>query len=367
VLSDEGPRVVIDLLPQVVSLAPGTAGAMEAVAGAGAATTILPGEAPYFGLVNLDRLHAELVEYKVANGYGNVFIRRAALREVLSSRCELRMLIEEAREPKKIHQAASRALKTYLDRFVRLRERQAESAHAEPRLVVRERQVVYEYRITVYAEGVGQKLLKEIEALLQKPIKDLLGNAGEPLPRLYLDWHLFNPLLLEGNKEWQAHVTVSPSPLVPSERKLVEDLRDFWDKNRETPEHRDTEICLLRNLPKVGVGMFVKSGFYPDFILWIRNRKTKATRVVFLDPHGLHHEGIQANDRFEAIEKLRALGKDARFKTKHISLDGYILAPSNTTPDSIPGAKNKTWADLEGMFPLIRQDGAYIERVVGTE
>ena len=365
-LNGEGPRVVTDLLPQVVSLVPSTAGATEVAARAGASTTILPGEAPYSGLVDLDQLHAELVEYKVAKGYGNVFIRRAVLREVLSSRCELSMLSEEAREPTRVQQAVSRALKTYLDRFVRLRERQAESAHAEPQLVVRERQVVNEYRITVHAEGAGGKLLKEIEALLQKPIKDLLGNAEEPLPRLYLDWHLFNPLLLEGGKEWQAHVTVRPPPLVPSERKLVEDLRDFWGKNRDTPEHRNTEICLLRNLPKVGVGMFVKSGFYPDFVLWIRNRKSKATRVVFLDPHGLHNEGIEGNDRFEAIEKLRALGKDARFKKMKIRLDGYILAPATTTPDSIPGAKGMTWAKLEATFPLIRQDGAYIDKVVGS-
>jgi len=366
VLSDEGPRVVIDLLPQLVSLTPGALGAAEEAARAGATTTILPGEAPHSGLVDLDRLHAELVEYKVAKGYGNVFVARAALREVLASRCELRMLEEEAREPVKVHQAASRALKTYLDRFVRLRERQTESAHAEPALLVRERQVVYEYRITVRAEGAGEKLLKEIETLLQRPIKDLLGNAGEPLPRLYLDWHLFNPLLLEGGKDWQSYVAVSPPPLVPSERKLVEDLRDFWEKKRNTPEYRDMEVCLLRNLPKVGVGMFVRSGFYPDFILWIRNRKTKATRVVFLDPHGLHHEGLQGNDRFEAIEKLRALGKDGRFKAKNIGLDGYILASAKTTLDSIPGAKGMSWADLEGRFPLLRQNGTYIAKVVGS-
>ena len=58
---------------------------------------------------------------------------------------------------------------------------------------------------------------------------------------------------------------------------------------------------------------------------------------------------------------------DARFKAKRINLDGYILAPANTTPDSIPGAKKKTWADLERMFPLLRRDGAYIEKVVARE
>jgi len=362
-LSNDGPPVRIDLLPRVVSLAPSAAGTTERTARAGASTIILPGEAPHSGLLDLDRLRAELVEYKVAKGYSNVFIRRDAVREVLASRCELRMLAEEAREPAKVQQAASRALKTYLDRFVRLRERQAESARAEPRPVVRERQVVYEYRMTVHADEDGARLLKEIEELLQGPITDLLGDAGEPLPRLYVDWHLFNPLLVEGGKEWQERVSVSPPPLVRSERKLVEDLRDFWAKKCKTPEHRDDEVCLLRNLPKVGVGLFVRSGFYPDFILWIRNRKTKATRVVFLDPHGLHHEGVEGNDRFEAIEKLRALRQNTRFKRRKISLDGYILARAETTPDEI-GAKGKSWTDLEEKFPLLRQDGGYIEKII---
>ena len=112
--------------------------------------------------------------------------------------------------------------------------------------------------------------------------------------------------------------------------------------------------------------MFVRSGFYPDFILWIRNRKTKATRVVFLDPHGLHHEGIDGNARFAAIEKLRALGENARFKRKNISLDGYIL--TDTPFDDIQAArKYKNWEGLEQNFPLLRQDGDYIEKIVGRE
>lgn len=364
-LTDEVPKsVVIDLLPQFVSLAPGTDDPTKEASGpAGASTTLLFSEAAYSDLLDFDRLHAELVEYKVAKGYGNVFIRRATLREVLSSRCELRMLTEEAGEPKRVEQAASRALKTYLDRFVRLRERQAETDHVEPRLVVRDRHVVGEYRITVHADEVGEKLIEEINALLQKPIKDLFRNTDEALPRLYLDWHLFNPLLVEGNEEWRERVSVSPPPLVSSERRLVEDLHDFWEENCKTPEYRDFQVCLLRNLPKVGVGLFVRSGFYPDFILWIRNRRTKSTRVVFLDPHGLHHEGIDGNaDRFAAIEKLRMLGKDARFEARKISLDGCIL--SDTPFDEIPGAeKYKDWKDLERNFPLLRQDGPYISRV----
>ncbi len=79
---------------------------------------------------------------------------------------------------------------------------------------------MYEYRITVQADGAGEKILEEIEELLKRPIEDLLGTAGEPLPRLSLDWHLFNPLLLQGEPDWQAHVSVSPRHLSQAKRSL---------------------------------------------------------------------------------------------------------------------------------------------------
>ncbi len=368
-LGGDGPRVILDLLPQMVSLSPGESGTKEEAGLAGDATVVLPGMDPHSALVDVDRLHSELKEYKVAKNYGNVFISRESLQGILTDRCELRMLKEDAQDPERMHRAASRALKTYLDKFVRLCERQTESEHAEPGLLVKERQVTYEYRIRVHAEGVGEKFVKDIEKLLQifsKQQKELLKDAGDPLPRLHWDRHLFNPLLVEGSKEWKEHVSISPPPLVPGERKLAEDLRSFWRENCVKPEYGDIEVCLLRNLPKVGVGMFSRSSFFPDFILWMRNKKTKWVRVVFLDPHGLHHEGVADNDRFAAIEKLRGLGQNKRFKTKKIMLDGYILAPSGTAPDKIPGAKGKTWNDLEREYPLLRQEGSYVARLFST-
>jgi len=95
--------------------------------------------------------------------YGNVFISRESLQGILADRCELRMLKEDAQDPEKMHRAASRALKTYLDKFVRLCERQTESAHAEPGLLVKDRQVTYEYRIRIHAEGAGEKFAEDIE------------------------------------------------------------------------------------------------------------------------------------------------------------------------------------------------------------
>ena len=161
-------------------------------------------------------------------------------------------------------------------------------------------------------------------------------------------------------------MSINPPPLVQSERKLVEDLRVFWKINCKNPEYKDIEVCLLRNLPKVGVGMFVRSGFYPDFILWLHNKNKKSVRVVFLDPHGLHHGGIVENDRFAAIEKLRSLGAGKKFKKKGIELDGYILAPADTSLDKIPGATGKNWGDLEKNHPIFRQAGSYIEKIFSS-
>jgi hypothetical protein len=49
-----------------------------------------------------------------------------------------------------------------------------------------------------------------------------------------------------------------------------------------------------------------------------------------------------------------------------ISLDGYILASATTPPDSIPGAKGKTWEELEETYPLLRQEGSYVDKIFST-
>src|SRR5690606_7013996 len=63
VLSQEGSPVVLDLVPRFVSLASGTETLTEGAAWAGRATRVRPGDGQYVGLLDLDRLHAELVDY----------------------------------------------------------------------------------------------------------------------------------------------------------------------------------------------------------------------------------------------------------------------------------------------------------------
>jgi len=47
--------------------------------------------------------------------------------------------------------------------------------------------------------------------------------------------------------------------------KFVSDLRKFLNRNKKSLGGND--IFLLRNLSRKGIGFFISSGFYPDFII----------------------------------------------------------------------------------------------------
>lgn len=367
VLDGTGPNISLDLRPQVATVS-GDGGRPTMAAGlAGQTVAVSFAKPPYSDLIDFDRVYSDLLEYKALHGLEHVFVPRPAVRSVLENRCDVQMLKEDAVDPVQLETAARQALRSYLERFARQKEREYDGEHAVPGFVDRETQVVREYSVIVYGTDSGSQLLKDIEQILQRPLKDLLKTYDEQLPRLYLDWHLFNPILIQGaTDEWKEKVFVSPPALGPSEQQLVRDLKDFWAKNHQQARFKNVDVCLLRNLPKVGIGLFHGSGFYPDFILWTRNRATKEVKVLFLDPHGLHHGGLKANeDRFLAVEKLGALGDTVAFKKRKIRLAGSILAPASTQLKSIPDAGKLTWDDIERMHPVLRQLVPYVERLMG--
>lgn len=366
VLDDTGPNISLDLRPQVVTMS-GEGGMPTITEGLASHTVVVNfGKQPYRDLFDFGRAYSDLLEYKALHGLEHVFVSRPAARSVLEKRCEVQMLKEDAEDPGQLETAARQVLKSYLERFARQMERTYEGEHAVPGFVDRKTQVVREYSVVVYGTDGGSQLLKDIERILQKPLKDLLKTTDPQLPRLYLDWHLFNPLLIQGSTdEWKEKVFVSPPALGPGEQQLVRDLKDFWEECYQQARFKNVDVCLLRNLPKVGIGLFHGSGFYPDFILWTRNRATKEVKVVFLDPHGLHHGGLKGNeDRLLALEKLRAPGDTVVFRKRKIRLAGFILAPASTQLKSIPDAGNLTWDDIERMYPVLRQVDPYVERLM---
>ncbi|RMH42910.1 MAG: hypothetical protein D6694_07530, partial [Gammaproteobacteria bacterium] len=134
-------------------------------------------------------------------------------------------------------------------------------------------------------------------------------------------------------------------------------------QNHNQPPYEQDEIYLLRNLPLSGIGLFHRVGFYPDFVLW-RVKSDGWTRVVFLEPHGLHHEGLNGNaDKFAALEALKTLSQQRDFRQAQIELDGYIL--TTTRIKDIPDANGRTKQQLESQYPLLWMERDYINRILG--
>jgi len=122
-------------------------------------------------------------------------------------------------------------------------------------------------------------------------------------------------------------------------------------------------VYLLRNLPGSGIGLFRRSGFYPDFVLWLKDKPSGAIHVRFLDPHGLHHGGLDGSaDKFEALKSLAELSRQPDFSSRQITLDGFILA--NTPVAQIPDAGGRDWPALERDLPLMRQEGDYAGKLL---
>lgn len=311
------------------------------------------------GLLDTDSLYADILDYKVRRGYGNVYVPRQQILPMLSA-STLYMLKDDLDKPHLVQEGAARVLKTYLDRFAARKERRAETRHLEPGpLIARERVVPYKVRAS------SEELLKELEKLLKSP-KLYETQEGKPLPRLHLDRHLFSPLLLNPQDYEIKGISLSPPGLREGEAKLVKDLWKFWQNNHSRAEYRGLEINLLRNLPRVGVGFFGRSGFYPDFILWIKERRRKLMHVRFLEPHGLHHGGLAGNqDKFEALRELRTLNQEAAFKARGISMSGYLL--TETALNQISDAGGRSWDALERECPLLRQSGEYIKKILDRE
>ena len=92
---------------------------------------------------------------------------------------------------------------------------------------------------------------------------------------------------------------------------------------------------MLRNFPKTGIGFFNLSGFYPDFIMWVKDKECQ--HILFLDPHGLEHEKTMDNQKIQLFKDIKQLEED--LGDKNISLNSFIL--SKTSYESLITGRTK--------------------------
>ncbi|PIP12853.1 MAG: hypothetical protein COX48_06005, partial [bacterium (Candidatus Stahlbacteria) CG23_combo_of_CG06-09_8_20_14_all_34_7] len=155
-----------------------------------------------------------------------------------------------------------------------------------------------------------RKLLKEVDNLYQKDL--------EEIPTIHFDKHLYTPLVVyDKHKEF---IKSEPVKLNDGETEFVRKLRDHIKQNQV----KDKEIFLLRNLSRIGVGFFQNSGFYPDFIMWIKENEKQT--MVFIDPKGIRNTGNFNDEKIQLHKNIKDLEKE--INKSNIKLESMILSVS---------------------------------------
>lgn len=324
---DTGVQVSVDMSLKVQLLRSGEEGVTAVAMKAGQERPI---PRTSMELIDWERLYLDLLEYKEKKGFFNLAINSNVHRQILtkSEPCRLYRLIadESVLEPRTfadrqlLQEAALSVLRKYIDKFYRVYQERWDSEHMVYNSLDTSDPNFQDYTVKI-PRGQAE-LITAIQKLIEEGEKIYQEETGR-LPRIYFDRHLYQPLLVERG----GNVKSVPPGLNESEWYFVKDMRDYCRKEKDKSLALK-EIFILRNLSRgKGIGFFDKRGFYPDFILWIKEGDNQ--RIVFVEPHGMLQTESYIHDEkahlYEDIQKLaKSLSLSGRYK--NIELDSFIIS-----------------------------------------
>jgi hypothetical protein len=197
----------------------------------------------------------------------------------------------------------------------------------------------------------------------------IVGSGRNGVTALQFDNHLFNPIFYmnndyakkmdkESNQENWFHI--APVALNNGEHNFVEAVKAFF----EGKDLKGKEVYLLRNTSKKGMGFFETEGFYPDFILWIREGEKQY--LTFIDPKGIQHLKAGKNGQLENenVQLLKHLAEEIapKLHDQNLVLNSFILSD---TPYSQVLYKNQyEYKDFTKNHVLFQNHDKYVETMI---
>ena len=223
-------------------------------------------------------------------------------------------------------------LKKYMKSFYEYKKSEWESQFLEYRELDETKDaanLIDNYTITVEDKEI--ELIERLEALRTMLESGAIDDAE--LKRLSkknfraftFDKHLYNPLVFKDRGE--TALQIKPIELNDGEKDFVEDLDSYLKRNSSTYE--DTEIYLLRNQSKTGLGFFTEGNFYPDFIMWIK--KDDKQYISFIDPKGIRNLNPSNDPKINLSIKIKEI--ENNLGDTNIILNSFIV--SNTAYNDV--------------------------------
>jgi hypothetical protein len=314
--------------------------------------------------IDWDAVYLELINYKLNQNYYNLQIPKHVLKEIVATmKYKLfatpeQLSAKKFEDTKKIAEIISTILQAYIDRFYRLHEKHETMKHLRVDPLKKDDDNLNFEKITL---KVPRDMLKEFEEIL-KDLDKIRKQDIEYIPTVHFDRHLYTPLMLY--KKGKENIKTSPVKLNKGETEFITNLRDYLIKNKQTLQNKET--FLLRNQSKKGVGFFITSGFYPDFILWTKQKDGQ--NIKFIDPKGLRNLGNFQDEKIQFCTSiLKDIEKEVEKKVKNVELEAFILSTSKY--DDIKktfGTGNHSKEEFEQHHILFMEDPSYISRIIGN-
>lgn len=327
---DPSINIRVDLSVKVEAIQSTNQGVFRVLTQAGSGKRV-PSES--LAWVDWQSVYLDLLAYKERKGLTNLIILPDAPRRVLENG-SFELVADKAtffprsfEDRSRLQEAVANLLRRYVDKFYQVQRERWEAQIMEYRelddkdpnlqLIVYKGKPAYMVKV----KSTERELIQMIENLIGKK-DELYQRENEGLPRIYFDRHIYLPLLLENDR-----IKITPPGLNQSEMQFVQDLRDFWEQERNSLL-QGKDLFLLRNLSRgKGVGFFEERGFYPDFILWVIDGQEQ--NIVFIEPHGMIYSRPYAyDDKVRLHERLPELAAEIgkRSGQDNIRLDSYIVS-----------------------------------------
>ena len=360
-------KITVDMSLKLESLRSGADGLITEAMKAGQEQVI---SAESLDLINWEDIYLGLLQYKEEKRFFNLLIPLDMPKKILEAR-EPRLytiIADESvvkprsfTEVKILKNAILSILRKYIDKFYRVSQESWDSDHMVYKKLESSDPNFKDYTVRIARSKTD--LIEAIKKLIDEGER-IYKEETHDLPNIYFDRHLFQPLLIErGNK-----IKSSPPGLNKSEQRFVEDIRNHV-RNEADKSLAAKEIFLLRNLSRgKGIGFFENEGFFPDFILWIKeNGKQK---IIFVEPHGMRQEKTYwTSDKARLHERLKKLSKEwgKKARLKNVTMDSFIISATpyvDLKPLYADGIWSmKQFADAHILFFEQTDDYYYIENL----
>jgi len=287
--------------------------------------------------IDWQKAYLDLLAYKERKGLMNMLIFPETPRQIAEQESCKIIAEDQILYPQTLHdrarlqEAVTHLIYRYFDKFYQNRREQWDEqtmiyqilSKDDPNLNLKSQSASEDKAgYVIRVPHSEQQLINSIEKLIEEQEK-LYKQENSGLPRIYFDRHLYQPLLIKMADKIQ----IIPPGLRDSEVQFVQDLRDYWsiEKNKSL---KGKEIFLLRNQSRgQGISFFEESAFYPDFILWVIDKKNQ--RIAFIEPHGMLHEKSYIHDEKARLhERLPELAQKIaqRSNRKDIILDAFLIS-----------------------------------------